>query len=331
MFAIRMLVPAAMGLALAAASKDPPTLPRDELPAGFGTTPPPGLFAEDAQPAAFDAAQFALGRALFFDPVLSGDRTVSCASCHQPEHGFADPRPLSLGVRGQLTRLHTPSLLNRGLGAHFSWAGRNTRLHEQVLLPIHDATEMDLGFEELAPRLRADPRYGPAFQAAYGHPASIADTGRALTTFVERIWIGDSPVDRFQSGDFDALDEHERAGLWLYESKAGCWRCHAGRNYTDEDFHATGIGVVDGAPQPGRAGVTGDDADRGRFKTPTLRGVALSAPYMHDGGLASLEDVVDYYRRGGNAFAQRDGRLAPLDLDDAEARNLVAFLQALSR
>lgn len=310
---------------------DTPPLPADTLPSDFGLVPPAGLLAPDAVPPAPDARRLALGRALFFDPSLSGDRTISCASCHQPDHGFADPAPLSLGVRGQRARRHTPSLLNRGLGSIFSWTGRARTLEEQVLLPIHDPVEMGLDLEEIAPRLRTDPRHGPAFEAAFGRPATVADAGEALASFVERIWIGASAVDRFQSGEFDALDERERAGLWLYESKGGCWRCHSGRNYTDEAFHATGVGARDGAALPGRLEITGAESDRGRFKTPTLRGLASTAPYMHDGSLATLEDVVEFYRRGGNATPERDAALRPLDLSASEAANLVAFLRALSR
>ncbi|MCY2960503.1 MAG: cytochrome-c peroxidase [Planctomycetota bacterium] len=328
------MLAARLGLAswtIALAAGETPRLPIDTLAADFGLVAPPGLHAAGAAPGTPDSARLALGRALFFDPVLSGDRTIACASCHRPDHGFADPVPYSLGVRGQTALRHTPSLLNRGLGEYFSWTGQAMTLREQVLLPIHNQIEMDLGFEEIAPRLRGDPRFGPAFEAAFGRPATITDTGDALATFVERIWIGDSAVDRFQSGDFDALNESERAGLWLYESKAGCWRCHAGRNYTDEDFHATGVGAREGRALPGRFEITGEDSDRGRFKTPTLRGLALTAPYMHDGGLATLEDVVAFYRRGGNPIAERDERLAPLEMTDAEALNLAAFLRALSR
>jgi len=308
-----------------------PPLPRDELSADFGLAAPKGLFPSDHTPTTPDPARLALGRALFFDPVLSGDRTVSCASCHQPAQGFADPARFSLGVRGQRTLIHTPSLFNRGLGEFFSWTGQSVTLHEQVLLPLHNRIEMDLGLEEIAPRLRGDPRFGPAFEAAFGRPATIQDTGAALELFVSRIWIGASAVDRFQAGEFEALDEHERAGLWLYESKAGCWRCHAGRNYTDEDFHATGVGAQDGVAEHGRFAITDEAQDRGRFKTPTLRGLSVTAPYMHDGSLATIEDVVAYYRRGGNATPERDPDLRPLELDDEEAANLAAFLRALSR
>ncbi len=320
------LCPTLLALALQAT---PRALPLDTLPADFGAAPPPRLLEGAVAPA--DPARLALGRALFFDPILSRDRSVSCASCHQPAHGFADPEPLSRGVEGRVTRRHSPTLLNRGLGRAFSWTGGVPTLYEQVLLPIFDPREMDLALEEVAPRLVADARLGPAFEAAFGRPATLEDAGRALSEFVGRIWIGDSPVDRFQAGDFDALDDEERAGLWLYESKAGCWRCHSGRNYTDEDFHATGVGARDGRAAAGRAEDSLEPRDRGRFKTPTLRGLTATAPYMHDGSFATLEDVLDFYQRGGNAIEQRDERLRPFELDAQERANLLAFLRALSR
>jgi cytochrome c peroxidase len=306
-------------------------LPVDDLPADFGLDVP-ALFAPLAtalEPV--DPAVHALGRALFFDAALSRDHTISCASCHAPAHGFADPAARSLGVGGARTRIHAPTLLNRGIGQAFSWTGRAATLREQVLLPIHDEVEMGLPLVDLEARLRADPRHGPAFQRAFGREAAREDVAVALESFVARIWSAQSAVDRFQAGEFDALDARERAGLWIFESKAACWRCHAGRNLTDEGFHATGVGAVDGVSEPGRAAITARWEDRGRFKTPTLRGLAFTAPYMHDGSLATLEDVVAFYRRGGNATPERDPALAPLDLDDAEAASLVAFLRALSR
>ena len=123
----------------------------------------------------------------------------------------------------------------------------------------------------------------------------------------------------------------ERLGLWLYESKAGCWRCHSGPNFSDEKFHDSGIGAKDDVPEEGRFAVTHDEADRGRFKTPTLRGVASSAPYMHDGSLATLPDVIAFYRRGGNQNRNLDPNLTPLELSEADEKNLIAFLEALSR
>jgi cytochrome c peroxidase len=200
-----------------------------------------------------------------------------------------------------------------------------------VLLPIPNEREMALGLDAAVARVRGDPAHAARFERAFGRAPTSADVGAALAQFVGRIWIGDSAVDRFQAGDFAALDERERAGLWLYESKAGCWRCHTGRNYTDEGFHATGVAAADGRAAPGREEVSADPRDRGRFKTPTLRGLARTAPYMHDGSLPTLEDVVAFYRRGGGAIAERDAALEPLELSDDEARSLVAFLRALSR
>ena len=138
----------------------------------------------------------------------------------------------------------------------------------------------------------------PHYRAAYG----IMDRPiESLAEFVRGIWIGDSPVDRFQAGDFAALSVEERLGLWVYESKGRCWRCHSGPNFSDEGFHNTGVGAREGATEEARMSVTGKREDRGRFKTPTLRGVALSPPYMHDGSLATLEDVVAFYKKGGGA------------------------------
>jgi len=157
------------------------------------------------------------------------------------------------------------------------------------------------------------------------------ELGLALADFVRGVWIGDSPVDRFQGGDFTALGVEERLGLWVYESKGRCWRCHSGPNFSDEDFHNTGVGVRTGVAEEARMQVTHDERDRGRFKTPTLRGVALDPPYMHDGSLATLEDVVAFYKHGGGANAGLDEALSGIEISDEDAKNLVAFLKALSR
>jgi cytochrome c peroxidase len=148
---------------------------------------------------------------------------------------------------------------------------------------------------------------------------------------VRGLVFGDSAIDRFRAGDYAELASEERVGLWVFESKGRCWRCHSGANFSDESFHNTGVGAEGGVPLDGRFAVTADEADRGRFKTPTLRGVAATAPYMHDGSLATLAEVVEFYRRGGNANEHLDPLLQPLDLSDREAAALVAFLGALSR
>ncbi len=295
--------------------------------------PPLGLprALDEPEDNPFDPARWRLGRKFFFDPLLSADLGVACASCHRPEHGFADPAARSRGVRGELTERNTPSLLNRGFGERFMWDGRAASLEEQVLLPIENPVEMGLPLEQALERLAAHAEYPALFAAAFPGGLSRASLAQALSQYVRRLYSGDSAVDRFRASAYAELSSEERVGLWVYESKGRCWRCHGGPNFTDEGFHSTGVGAVDGLPAPGRFAVTGDEADRGRFKTPSLRGAALSAPYMHDGSLSTLAEVVEFYRRGGNRSANLDPLLQPLELGEREAAALVAFLGALSR
>ncbi len=293
-----------------------------EPPLGLPSMPLP----DDARPT---EAEFRLGGRLFRDPILSVDDTVSCASCHRPEAGFASPEPLPAGVQGRRALRHAPSLFNRGYGRSQRWDGRTPTLDEQVLLPIHDPNEMGLPLDRALEKLRADAGYRRAFTDAFGTEADKEHLARVLATFVRGIVRGDSPVDRFQAGHIGSLTAPEKAGLWIFESKGACWKCHTPPLFTDEGFHNTGVGVVDGEPRPGRFAVTGNEVDRGRFKTPTLRGVSLTAPYMHDGSLRTLEEVIEFYRRGGNANPDLDERMKPIELTDREAENLLAFLRAL--
>lgn len=290
---------------------------------------PLGLSARASGPDERDELA-ALGARLFFDPILSDDRKVACASCHRPERAFADELDFSRGARGQRTARNTPTLLNRAWGTSFLWDGRAPTLEEQVLLPIENPLEMALPLAQALARLDGEAAYVAEFERVLGSAPARDGLARALAAYVRRLVLGDSPVDRFRAGDFAVLDDEARAGLWFYESRGGCWRCHGGANFSDEDFHATGVGSRDGEPEPGRAAVTGREEDRGRFKTPTLRGVAATAPYMHDGSLATLEEVVEFYRLGGRANANLDPLLAPLEMSASDARNLVAFLRALS-
>ncbi len=278
-----------------------------------------------------DAAAIAdLGRLLFFDPILSRDRTVSCATCHEPEHGYASPDALSIGIDGQSTTRNAPSLLNRAYGTMFMWDGRFATLEEQVLDPIHNPKEMALPHDDAVARLAASETYSAHFERLFpGEGATVSNLGRCLAGFVRHLRIGDSPVDRFQSAH-EPLDAAVKAGLWIYESKGRCWQCHSGPNFTDEAFHNTGVGAADGKPEAGREAITGSEADRGAFKTPTLRGLSLTAPYMHDGSLETLEEVVEFYRTGGHANSQLDPIMAPIELSDEDVKNLVAFLESLS-
>jgi cytochrome c peroxidase len=301
----------------------PPRLSLEAIPLGLGPRPA----APDNQ---LSAERVHLGRKLFFDPILSADNTVACASCHRPERGFASGEARPLGIRGQRTRRKPPTLFNRAYGTAFFWDGRDTSLESQALRPIEDPAEMGAKLPQVVRRLDGDREYHRLFAAAFDDGVTAANLGKALAAFERVLLRGDSPIDRFRErGEHAALTPAQRHGLWLYESKARCWRCHGGANFSDEQFHNTGVSWGKEPLDLGRFTVTGREADRGKFKTPTLRGVRLTGPYMHDGSLATLEAVVDFYNRGGGANPQRDPLLAPLGLSAGEMRDLVAFLRAL--
>ncbi|MCB9891524.1 MAG: cytochrome-c peroxidase [Planctomycetes bacterium] len=332
------LLPMCLGILFTGllAPQDPgpeaPPRPRDVLPKDlFDRGVPEGLAPEMAlKKDDVTRRRFDLGRRLFFDPVLSTDGSTSCASCHPPENGFASPERYPRGARGRRARRHAPTLFNRAGSTRQLWDGRAATLRDQVLMPIEDTDEMALPLTEALERLRADTRYALSFDAAYEDGVTAANLADALATFVEGLTTGDTVIDRFQAAKGAVLTPLQRTGLWIYESKGRCWQCHSGPNFTDEDFHNTGVGVVDGTPEPGRSAITSDPNDHGRFKTPTLRALAHTAPYMHDGSLATLEDVVAFYVRGGNQNPALDPRLAPLELTPHEKKALVAFLHALS-
>ena len=276
----------------------------------------------------------ALGERLFFDPGLSASGAVSCASCHHPEHAFSDSVAVSRGVFGRLGRRNAPALVNRAYGRTFFWDGRVATLEEQVLHPIQDSVEMGQPLAALAERLRRNARYRAEFRRAFGG-AAIDSTAvaRALASYVRTIRSGDAPVDRWRDGDSLALSPEAQRGFALFVGRANCVTCHVGPNFTDEQFHNTGSARSDdgrGASDPGRAGVTGLPRDQGAFKTPTLRDVVLSAPYMHDGSMATLEQVVAFYDSGGRANPMLDPEIKPLGLTERERSDLTAFLRALS-
>lgn len=275
------------------------------------------------------AAMFALGERLFADGILSKDTTVSCASCHPQANGFASPEPRPAGVDGRRALLHAPALWNRGYGTRQRWNGSSPTLEAFVLEPIADENEMGLPLPKAIERLQTDPTYRASFEAAFGTPPDATSLQRALATFVRGIVAGDAPYDRFVAGDASALTQAQRTGQWIFESKGRCWQCHTPPLFTDEAFHNTGIGVRAGKAEPGRSAHTGDAADTGKWKTPTLRQVRHTAPYMHDGSLATLTSVVEFYARGGNGNPHLDPRMQPIELSAEDQRALVAFLESL--
>src|SRR5579884_3454144 len=213
----------------------PPQLSLETIPLGLGPRP-----AAHDNPLTLERVQ--LGRKLFFDPILSADHTVACASCHRPERGFASGEARGLGIRNQRTQRRPPTLLNRAYGTMFFWDGRETTLEAQALRPIEDPAEMGAKVPEIVQRLDSHKEYRTLFTAAFSDGVTAANLGKALASFERMLLRGDSPIDRFRAqGAHGALTPAQRHGLWLYESKARCWRCHSGSNFSDEQFHNTGV------------------------------------------------------------------------------------------
>lgn len=274
-------------------------------------------------------AMFDLGQRLFHDGILSSDRKVTCATCHPAAQGFAHPAKQPPGIAGRRALRHAPSLFNRGYSTLQRWDGSSASLESFVLEPIEDANEMGLKLEDAIARLKADDSYKKAFAYAFRKEPDELSLRRSLATFVRGIVTADAPYDRFLRGEVGEMTAQQRHGQWIFESKGACWKCHTPPLFTDEAFHNTGVGVVNGEPEAGRMAVTKDIKDLGKWKTPTLRSVRLTAPYMHDGSIKTLEEVVAFYVRGGNANPNLDRKVQKLDLSKEDQEALVAFLRSL--
>ena len=271
-----------------------------------------------------------LGQRLFRERLLSRDRSLACVDCHRPDRAFTDGRAKAIGVGGRRGPRSVPTIVNRAWGESFFWDGRIATLEEQVLQPILAELEMDLSIDEAIERLRSASPYPVAFRETFGRDVNDDDLARALAAYVRTIQSGSSPFDRYVWGEPTALSAEAQAGHRLFRGRANCSACHVGPNFTDEEFHNTGA-FWGGQPyDAGRVVVAGVIEDTGKFKTPTLREIARTAPYMHDGSIATLEDVVDFYDRGGNDNPFRDRELRPLRLTADEKTSLVAFLQSLN-
>ncbi|HKV47149.1 MAG TPA: cytochrome c peroxidase [Candidatus Acidoferrales bacterium] len=276
-------------------------------------------------------AKIALGKRLFNDNRLSADETMSCESCHDPQHAFSDQRMAALGIYGRHGPRRVPRLINRAYGSSFFWDGRASTLEEQVLQPIANPNEMGMTVGEAVRRIKADRSYRRDFKRAFKSQPTSQNIAQALASYVRSILSGNSPYDRYVNGDPSALTAGQERGLELFRGKANCIACHPGPNFTDEKFHNTGIGWrVNSFDDDGRFAVTHNEADRGAFKTPTLRDVADSPPYTHQGRLSSLKDLIDFYDAGGNPNPHLDPQLHPLQLSPQEKQDLIDFLSALN-
>lgn len=282
----------------------------------------------------------ALGRRLYYDTALSVDNTVSCATCHHPEFGFSDGKPVSTGVAGKTGTRNSPTVLNAAYFTQQFWDGRSPSLEKQAEGPVENPVEMAHTLAAVETRLAADATYVAAFEKAFGPgPITYEKAAKAIAAFERTIISGDSPFDRYYfGGDKTALSAPARRGLEIFRDpkKGNCAVCHTiGEKdalFTDNKFHNIGVGVRDQQPtDPGRFAVTGLAADRGAFKTPTLRNIALTGPYLHDGSLRTLKEVIDFYIGGGNSNPALDKEIHALDfLTGQERKDLQAFLESLT-
>lgn len=274
-----------------------------------------------------------LGRMLFFDPVLSENDDIACATCHHPDRGFSDGRPTAVGMTGVDLPRNAPTLWNVAYVQSLFWDGRTNSLEDQALVPLTHADEMGVGDPAtMAAQLAAIPEYVALFDAAFGGGAAAVtpdNVARALAAFQRTLISNDSPFDRYAAGDFDALTSQQRRGLALFRSGAlRCFECHGAPTFASDTFRVVGVESDD----PGRAAVA-DDGVFGAFKVPTLRNIVLSAPYMHDGSMPTLNEVLDFYEAGGgraHGFEKVDVFVNPFELSEQERADLVAFLFALT-
>jgi cytochrome c peroxidase len=307
----------------------------------------------DANP--LTRAKIELGRQLYFDTRLSADATVSCASCHDPSMGYSAHTKTGVGIRGQLGGRNSPVSYNRILSGPQFWDGRADSLEAQAVGPIANPIEMGFTHEGVVARLAGIPVYAKQFEKIFGE-LTIDRVGQAIAAFERVIVTGPAPFDYheellpFTKLDPDDIAEDEelaakfaaakaaveahpmsesaRRGRELFFGKANCTACHVGANLADEQYHNLGVGMAAAEPDLGRFVVTKEEADRGAFKTPTIRNVALTQPYMHDGSQATLEEVVEWYDKGGHANPQLSDKIKPLSLTAQDKADLVEFMKA---
>jgi len=335
---LTILAWAGSGAAGAAAAGSAPTAAQGETFASgdYGLTLPLGLqassaYVRDDNP--MSRAKIELGRALYFDPRLSADGTISCATCHDPSKGFSDGRATSAGIRGQTGGRSAPTVINRLFSADQFWDGRAADLEAQALGPVQNPIEMGNTLEGMVANVMGLKGYGPLFQAAFGSPEITAErVGQAIATYERTVISGNAPFDRYMAGDKKAMSESAVRGMAIFnDAKRGnCVTCHAGFNFTDESYHNLGAGMDKPKPDLGRVEISKAATDTGAFKTPTLRNIKETAPYLHDGSEKTLMDVVAFYNRGGVPNQWLSKEIRALNLTEQEKKDLVAFMEALS-
>lgn len=313
-------------LGLTACQPDQPLTLAERLtepPAGF----PPIPFPPDND---FSEARWQLGKKIFHDPILSIDSSISCASCHKIQHALADDQALSPGVFGRPGKTNAPSLANVAYHPYFLREGGVPTLEMQVLVPIQEDNEFAHNIVAIADQMTRIPEYVTMSQAAYSRNPDAFVITRALSTYERTLLSGNSAFDQYYyQGKRSALNAAEKRGMSLFFSpRTQCTQCHSGFNFTDYSFQNTGLYLQ--YDNIGRMRHTGDSADLALFKVPSLRNAALTPPYMHDGSINTLEQVIEHYNSGGEAHAHKSGYVRPLGLSEQEKQDLLAFLKSLS-
>lgn len=312
-------------------------------------------------------AKIELGRQLYFDPRLSRDGTVSCASCHHPDKGYAFDTQFGVGVKGQEGGRNSPVSYNRILSGPQFWDGRADSLEAQAVGPIANPIEMGFTHDECVERLETIEGYRIQFEKIFPDSGvTIDNVGKAIASFERVVVTGPSPADYYEPvllvesqfpelvKDLEAFEEEDpdsfdfymeavenseknpmseaaiRGRKLFFDKRSNCSTCHTGANFSDEQYHNLGVGMDTEKPDLGRFDQTKENKDRGAFKTPTIRNVALTAPYMHDGSQKTLEEVVEWYAKGGHANDHLSDKVKKLDLTDQEKSDLVAYMKALT-
>lgn len=267
--------------------------------------------------------KIALGMQLYFDGRLSADDKVSCATCHDPTKGYSNGEQFATGVEGKKGGRNSPTVINSAYHQFQFWDGRAKSLEEQALGPIQNPIEMNMKLEDVVAKLNKIEGYKKQFQQVFKTDVTSDGIAKAIACYERTVLCGDAPYDRFKAGDKSALTEAAQRGMTLFFGKARCSSCHSGPNFTDNAFHNIGVAGTD----DGRSAISKTTGDKGAFKTPTLRDIAKSGPYMHDGSQKTLEDVVDHYIKGGTPHPQLDEEMYALKLSKEERADLLTFLR----
>ena len=272
-------------------------------------------------------AKIELGKQLYFDKRLSSDNTVSCASCHDPNKGWSNDEAFATGVDGQMGGRSAPTIINSAYFPLQFWDGRAKGLEGQALGPIANPIEMNLPIDKAVEKLSEISGYRKQFKKVFKSDVTADGIAKAIASFERTVLAGDAPYDRFKAGDESALSPAAKRGMDLFFNKAKCSACHKGHSFTDLAFHNIGVGYDKDNPDLGRFAVTNQEGDRGRFKTPPLRDIHTSAPFMHDGSVKTHKEVVEFYNKGGIKNPQLDEEMKPLKLTEEEIADIVIFMK----